>query len=254
MIEPFKLEKLTEEKLAEMIKNTWSGFPGEIGWSSLYSCFGIGPRSQNKMPSTINLFTYGRAQPISCWPKSQMATVAHTNIPRDGMGGLPKDWAQLVMRWRAVINEPLTPEVLDFLQSCSVRFIYSDKPYAQSTLLDLVHAPQPVGNVLMSELMSYQVDVQCDDMSAAGGLLRYLSSGHSRIPVMGTDVAEQVWAIHDELDAAIRETTDDTIKTLSATAVDLMRRRLARLAESVGGARQLTCWVYLEGPLHRCVI
>ena len=71
-----------------------------------------------------------------------------------------------VTRWRARTTEPLLPHVIQLFASTAVRFVYNEKTYAETTLLDLIHDPQPVGEAFVRENLSYRVDLTFEDAKA----------------------------------------------------------------------------------------
>ncbi|KKM17114.1 hypothetical protein LCGC14_1678980 [marine sediment metagenome] len=151
--EKSELEKLEEQVIADkkkpigILQRPESFWPfDELSWGSHYSCFGI---STDKPYSTsITLFGYRRGDYIPHWiSPNVIATRVHTNIPCRGSVGLPRDWEHLVVRMRARISLPMSLEVAEYLGACAVLFVRDWKHVSKTTLLDLVHSPQPVGPV-----------------------------------------------------------------------------------------------------------
>ena len=72
----------------EMVKDAKNDI-ADIGWNSLYSCAGLGPRHPIDV-GDIQLFSYGLSQPITTWavPSSRqgIATLAHTNLAESVSG------------------------------------------------------------------------------------------------------------------------------------------------------------------------
>lgn len=247
------MAKEARERLKEAI-DSGSAFPSDVGWSSLYSAFGIGPRTPLRDVDRTELFSYGPCRPVTLWPDPVAnAGREHTNIPRAGQTGLPKDWQFLAMRWRARINEPLVPEVLDYLAATTAEFRCNDRRYETTSLLDLVHAPQAIGNILVREHLPFSVVLQCDRHLVIDNLKRYLSRGSNRTPIYSDEFSERLWALRDAL-ALVQQPLDDQRVAIGNEAVVHLDRKLRELSQAVGGSRTLIGWVYLEGPLQRCVI
>ena len=120
------------------------------------SAFLIDPYAVDDGHDPVQLFTYGRSQVIP--GTGVIAGHAHTNVPRNGDNGLPKD-----------CDVPLEQVVLSFAGAVALRFIYNQKIYREATLLDLLLGRSAIlgpegssyrpGPIHMRENLSYRVDV-----------------------------------------------------------------------------------------------
>lgn len=110
-----------------------------MAFDSLYSCLII---EADAGPSDWRLFEYGRSQPVA--GSKQLATRAHTNLPRPADVGLPMGWAAQIVRWRASTSIRLQDPLLDWAAETSAEFRFDDKTVASSPLLDILMAPQPI--------------------------------------------------------------------------------------------------------------
>jgi hypothetical protein len=213
--------------------------------STLRSAFIVHPyRDDFQWPC----FSYGRSQPIVGDPE-QLAQLVHTNIPRSGESGLPKDWEMYVTRWRASISEPLAQPILDFASRCEAVFSYNQKKFADAPLLDLLLAPQNIAGieqpnlpVHLRESLSFEVIVSVDRATVTH-LRDYLLSrtspiGHTR----------DEW-IYDQLAQIEHIAGGFTHEGTQAIASELRRLR-----EKINPGRKLIGWIHLEGPLKRCVV
>lgn len=141
----------------------------------------------------VRLFDYGQSQNT---PGShQLATAAHTNIPRPGMSGLPTRWEFYISRWQAKTNLRLDEPLMDWAAETSVRLYYNNRSYSTTPLLDLLMAPRAFydlssddpanrnGQIWMRESISYWVDIQMQP-EATEHLQEYLlqhTRGHRMI-------------------------------------------------------------------------
>jgi len=189
--------------------------------------------SHEPCPSDWALFTYNRSQSIV--GTNLKATRAHSNIPRVGDSGLPKDWEMYVMRWRATISMPLVQPVLDWATETAVQFEYNSKIYADATLLDLLLSPQSLdAPTHMQENLPYQVTVNSTP-AAVAALREWLRTD--------SDASDQVRDAVAQLDTIIGMVSDANIGTA-------LRRVQAKLVKS----RALTVWVHFEGPLKVVIV
>lgn len=179
------------------------------------------------------LFTYGRAQPVSGTGIS--ATRVHTNVPRSGDSGLPRDWEMYVTGWRAQTNVRLDQEVMDWAAETHVQFAYNQMQQGDTTLLDLLLHPQPMKLVWMRENMGYQVRVESDPI-ATKTFCDWLRAG--------VEVEQNVRDAVTELDTIIR---------LHAKS-DGLTSSLRHVQKTLAGGRKVTVWVHLEGWLKRVVV
>jgi hypothetical protein len=211
-------------------------------WGSLRSAFVVDPQGEG---DRWVAFSYGPSQRIA--GGSFTANRAHTNVPRNGDSGLPKDWAMFVRRWRAHCDMPLLTPLLNFAAETTVEFQYNnDKRYASSTLLDLLMGQQHIADddtrphadvmglpVHMREGLNYEVVVECRSSTALDELREHL-----RQPL-------GVAADLERLEQLAIDLNHDATRALAAE-IARMRTRLPR-------PRPLLCWVHLEGYLLRVV-
>lgn len=177
------------------------------------------------------LFTYARAQSVS----GTAATRAHTNIPRSGDSGLPRDWEMYVTGWRAQTNVRLDQEVMDWAAETFVQFSYNQTHQGDTTLLDLLLHPQPLKMVWMRENLGYQVRVESDPV-AAKTFCDWLRDG--------VETKQNVRDAVTELDTIIR---------LHAKG-DGLTSSLRHVQKTLSDGRKVTVWVHLEGWLKRVVV
>lgn len=210
-------------------------------WDSLRSAFVVDPQGEG---DRWVAFSYGPSQRIV--GGSFTANRAHTNVPRNGDSGLPKDWAMFVRRWRAHCDMPLLTPLLNFAAETTVEFQYNDKRYASSTLLDLLMGQQHIADddtrphadvmglpVHMREGLNYEVVVECRSSSALDELREHL-----RQP-LGV--------------AADLETLERLALGLNQDATRALAAEIARVRTRLPRPRPLLCWVHLEGYLLRVV-
>lgn len=204
-------------------------------WSSLRSALIVEPFSD---VTDWGAFTYAHRQ-IVAGTKDVIATTAHTNIPRDGHVGLPREWEMLVCRWRAAINMPLDQPVLDWAAETAVDFIYNDKKCGSETLADLILSGATMASqagdqpVHVRENLSYSVVVRTENEKVMDQLRRHL----------GGDVTPN---IHDAITAlGVLEGMHR-----GSSIGEAIRDIQAQLTPG----RNLTCWIHLEGPLVRTVV
>lgn len=125
-----------------------------------------------------DVFGYGRSQPSPALSASNVARRDHTNLLRPGGCGLPKGWAMLVERIRALLSEPLCLPVRRFAATTSVQFTYNQRLMIQTPLLDLLRAPlQLCEPLLMEELVSFEMQVTGEAMNPLADLREYLRHG-----------------------------------------------------------------------------
>lgn len=203
-------------------------------WSSLRSAFVLSRETTDRQ---WDLFGYSRHETA---PGATEPSRAHTNIPRSGDVGLPRDWEMIVCRWRASINIPFVESVLDWAAETSVELVYNDKCCANETLADLLLSGATISGpgddypVHMREHLSYRVALRTDSESALRGLRDYLRG----------DVADEKLRVAiAELGVLARMTKDSAIG-------DAIQHVINRLNPS----KSLTCWVHLEGALKRTVV
>jgi hypothetical protein len=205
----------------------------DMVYQSMRSAFVVRPWGNEEH---WDLFTAGRGQDIPGAAPGTKATRAHTNIPRSGDSGLPKDWEALVCRWRASLNVPLEQPVLDWASETSVQYEYNGKYYADETLADLLFGTQSLGGealpIHMRENLSYKVHVETSDKRTLEALRTWLRGPGAE-------------AVRDAL------TELDTVARLADGKIaDAIRHVQAKLQPG----RQLVGWIHLEGLLKRCIV
>jgi hypothetical protein len=199
---------------------------------SFRSAFYVSPwNAQNAW----DLFTYARGTAI---PGTDLvATRAHTNIPRSGDTGLPREWEMHVMQWRAATNMPLEQPILDWAAETVVQFEYNSKISGNAPLIDLLLGTRTIGNpmpVWMRENLSFQVVVKTENERVVGQLRDWLRGGSA---------ADNVRDAVAELDAIVRLQSDQQLV-----------KSLQHVQAKLQPGRQLLTWIHLEGPLKRCIL
>jgi hypothetical protein len=216
-------------------------------WQRMRSSFIVDAQHTD---SAWDLFTYSRGQAV---PGSvRPATRGHTNVPRSGDIGLPRDWEMLVYKWNALINAPLEQPVLDWASETSVVFEYAYKQYASEVLVDLILDDAPIAGeaadptkpampVNMRENLNYQVSVRTESESAIRGLRDWLR---------GAPQQDAVKSVVSELDGLINIASKFEDDKVISGIVQMYRDMQARL----NPGRTLTCWVRLEGLIKRTIV
>ncbi len=183
---------------------------------------------------TWELFTYSRASVI---PDTMItAKRSHTNLPRNGSNGLPRDWEMYVTRWRAHTNMVLDQVILDWASELVVSFAYNDKVYSSTPLIDILLGTRSIGDPLpihMRENLGYMVQVE-NNQAATAKLQEWLRKDDSEVHSK----------VNTELDAIVRLHADNQ------NLVSALRYAQSKLQKG----RTLTLWTHLEGPLKRCVV
>src|SRR3954470_6956363 len=90
--------------------------------TGIYSSFVIDPWGAG---SQWNTFSYSRSQDLLGAPPGVKAGRSHTNVPRSGDMGLPKDWEMAVESWHATLSVPLDQVVLDWAAESFAQFEYN---------------------------------------------------------------------------------------------------------------------------------
>jgi hypothetical protein len=139
-------------------------------WGDLRSAFIFDPKVDC---SEWSLFTYMKGAPIT--GASDYSTRAHTNVPRSGHQGLPRDWEMLVYQWSAKSSLPLGEAMMEFASNCDVQFLYNDKIYRDTTLDDLIlgtsdlsgmnRIGRPSTPIHMREHLMYEVVIRCGSVA-----------------------------------------------------------------------------------------
>jgi hypothetical protein len=228
-------------------------------WSTgaLRSAFVVEPWSDTSWTSRSSLFSYGRAMPI---PNTSItATRVHTNVPRSGDNGLPRDWEMLVGKWRATVNVPLDQPVMDWAASVNLAFHYNAKRFAETSLLDLLLDPESIGDPLpihMHESLQYGVDLEHTDRSTYTALRPNIDEVSTTLVTLATLYPKTPFA-----EAIMRSI--DGIFTTKFAALDVLAKNapaesaanvIRELQAKIRPGRSLTGWVHLEGPIRRVVI
>jgi len=205
----------------------------DMVYESMRSAFIVRPWGEE---TRWDLFSYSRTQDVTGAVPGTKATRAHTNIPRSGDSGLPRDWEALLCRWRANLNVSLEQPVLDWASETSVQFEYNCKLFSSETLADLLLSPQSLGGealpVHMRENLSYKVTAETSDKRVLDALRTWLRGPGS----------ETVRDAITELDMVAR--------LADGKIADAIRHVQAKLQPG----RQLVGWVHLEGLVKRCVV
>jgi len=216
----------------------------EMFYASLRSAFIIRPWSSD---DKWDLFVSARAQPVPGAP-GVLSTRAHTNIPRSGDSGLPRDWSMTVTRWRATANVLLEEPVLDWASETSVHFRYNMKQWADANLVDLLLGAQPISEgpmdpLLMRDSCCYGVEVITGSASALAGLRDWLRRDQSG--VHASDLVQLRAEL--ELLRTMSVKAESEASKIIAEGVEKVQRRFA-----VG--RSMTCWVHIEGLLKSHIV
>lgn len=89
-------------------------------------------------------------------------TEAESNLVRPGVNGLPYEWESYLFAWRASVDASArlrgSDELLHFMTAASVSFEYRQKPYAKTTLVDLV-STQPLSDQLLKDPAKFDAEV-----------------------------------------------------------------------------------------------
>lgn len=209
----------------------------DLCYQSLRSAFVVRPWADD---SQWDLFSYGRSQDVVGAPGLK-ATRAHTNLPRSGDSGLPKDWEAMIYRWRANLNVLLEQPVLDWASETSVHFEYNGKHYGDEKLIDLLFGAQPlsVGDafpVHMRDGCSFKAVVLTGNMKALEELRVWLRGDTTK-------------AANTELDMLV-----EVAKHFRGEAADAIVEGIRRVQKKTQPGRTLTGWVHLEGLMRRPVV
>lgn len=203
---------------------------GQIGVQTLRGAFVIGPSSD---PGELEVFAAGRSEPIPGGTR-RMAR-AHTNVPKSGYNGLPKDWEFAALSWRASFSLPYEQPLLDWAAETSVQFMYNENCVGDAVLADLMFGSRRIGTnglpVLMREALTYFVRVSTENGKVFYNLIDWLK----RTPEY----------------LALQEVKDAMMLVKSDKALDSLRRA-AKLLDVE--PRELTGWIHLEGFMNRVVI
>jgi len=183
------------------------------------------------------VFSNGRSQALE-GDKSRYMTRAHTNIPRSGDSGLPKDWEMLIDSWKAICPN-MSQVVLDWASETSACLIYNGKSYGDRTLLELLldHPVLDTHPVHIRENLSYGVHIDTCKPAALKALRNSLRGD------------SQNKAIVDELDI-LAQLGDQGPGPVTNVIVHGIRKVQQKLQPS----QSLTCWISLEGLMKRCVV
>jgi hypothetical protein len=183
------------------------------------------------------VFSGSRSQALE-GDKSRYMTRAHTNIPRSGDSGLPKDWEMLVDNWKAICPN-MSQVVIDWASETSACLEYNGKSYGDRTLLELLLDHPVLGThpVHIRENLSYGVRIDSGKPTALKALRNSLRGD------------PQNKAIVDELDI-LAQLGDQGPGPVTNVIVHGIRKVQQKLQPT----QSLTCWISLEGLIKRCVV
>ncbi len=185
-------------------------------------------------------FAAGRSQQLAGAPAGENATSAHTNIPRNGDNGLPRDWEMYVSGFQAKCSLPLEQPVVDFASDCATQFVYNGIIYGQCRLIDLL-----LGSVFLSgeggalklpihmkENLSYGIKLIPQSKAGMDSFQAYLRSG-------ATSVDPTVIAELDQL---------------SRIAAPPIGAEIKRIQAKLQPGKRATFWLGIDGYIKRTVV
>lgn len=203
---------------------------GQVGIQELRGAFQI--RHDAELYD-IDVFAAGRCEPIP--GGTRRMTRAHTNIPKGGYNGLPKDWEFAVLNWRASFNLPYEQPLLDWAAETSVQFMYNESCVGDAVLADLLFGARRLGTnglpVLMRENLGYRATVRTENARVFDNLIDWLKRTSEYM--------------------ALQEVKDAMMVVKSDKALDSLRRAVKLLDVE---PRDLTGWIHLEGYMNRVVV
>ena len=199
---------------------------------------------------TINLvewevFVGGRSEPISGGQRKM--TRAHTNIPRSGLNGLPRDWEMDVLNWHASVNLPMEQVVLDWACETAVVFQYNERYCGQTTLAELLTGSRRLGvdslPVHMREQLTYFVKVSVENARAYDALCAWLR--RDDLVRVRDELADLRSELRDQANpkTVLGRIAGNGVKILSSAIEDLQVK-----------PRELICWIHLEGMIQKVVV
>jgi len=196
------------------------------------------------------LFTYSRSQPIV--GTTRMSELVHTNIPRSGDSGLPRDWGMVVLGWRATTDAPMDEALMRWAAATVVRFEYNSRWYADAPLANLLRKPQPLLDrpVTMEDFAMPRRATSDESSAPLGGALPIYMRDNISYKV---DVA----APHAESDAfrahLACEWPGGVTQALGHLRALQMTKETSPLVSAAIGAltKDVTFWVHFNGLLKR---
>jgi hypothetical protein len=205
---------------------------------TLRSAFIVEPYAEN---TTFELFEYGRSQPVAGGSVNAMRV--HTNIPRRGENGLPKDWEMQAERWSATADLPLDAEVIAFATNTVVLLNYNDKTCGDRQLLELLQSPQSLmdGYIEEPELLKRMC------------MKENLSFG-AKVEVLPRALSRFREYLRSLAPAPSEKLETETMVYLSRLQGQHLAVELERLSKTFRSGREATFWVHLEGRIKRTVI
>lgn len=203
---------------------------GQIGVQTLRGAFMI---RQDAEPNELEVFSAGRCEYIP--GGGRRMTRAHTNVPKSGYSGLPKDWEFSALSWRASMSLPYEQPLLDWAAETAVQFMYNETCVGDAVLADLLFGSRRIGTnglpVLMRENLTYFVRVSTENGKVFYNLIDWLKRNPEYL--------------------ALQEVKDAMMLVKSDRALDSLQRA-AKLLDVE--PRELTGWIHLEGFMNRVVI
>lgn len=206
-------------------------------YGSLYSAAVVMPYGEGY--SELCPFASGRSQQLAGGPAGELATAAHSNLPRNGDNGLPMGWEMYVSGWKAQCSLALEQPVVDFASDCFAQFQYNGKTYGECRLIDLLLGASPLAGeggapnlpVHMRTHLSYGVVLRSMKQAAVDDFRAYLRTGKSGADP--TIIAE--------------------LEQLARLAGGNIGVEIKRIQQKLQPGKRATFWIGLEGYIKRTV-
>jgi len=223
----------------------------ELLYSTLRSACMIQPWADD---DHWDLFVNGQSQPLAGNPNIA-ATLAHTNVPRSGDSGLPKDWSMLAYRWRASSNVPPVQPMLDWASETSVSFLYNQKRYATEKLADLLLGPQLLGQlpdcpIHLRESLSYKAIIYTENRAALIGLRRWLRNDMTDAGIETDSRTRLIWKDC----VAELETIATMAANFNSEGMRAVSNQIRNVQNKLMPGRTMTLWLHIEGLIERSVV
>lgn len=235
---------------------------GNYVFESLRSALVIQPWNDD-LREEWELFSYERGHPVpgTIGPEAVRASSIHTNVPRSGSVGLPRDWEMKVHEWRATVSCPLEQPVLDWAAETSVKFRYNETLWGDAVLADLLFGSKSLSKNVEERLASVKRPETLEDaqkiIDAQEGNYIWMRTG----PNYRVDVETRNQAVLKQLRQWLKGSAPDNVRD-AYTELDVISRFVSGpTAESIKSVlaklqpgRSLTCWVHLDGVMKKSVV
>jgi len=164
-------------------------------------------------------------------------TRAHTNVPRSGETGLPRDWQMQVWKWRATLSAPLDQTILDWASETTAQFHYNGKSYVTRALVELLLHPCSLGEqelpVHIREHLSYGANIRTENKAVLVKLREWLRG---------------------PLDETVRDAATELNVIAGLVRDEAVATSLRRVQAKLQPGRSITCWLHLDGLLLRAIV